>query len=483
MRKKVKAKYIIAYENNEFVVYENGEMVYENDKILEIGKKIDAICDKEIDYGNAIISPGFIDMNALGDIDHSLFYSEQSNPEKMFWSKKYFEQGAKEAMTQEEEAFKSQYAYAQLISHGITTAMPITCVYYKKAGETYEELEAALEHAVNMGLRAYLGPSYISAMHIYDEMDKKQKIMYMEKEGYKGLENAKKFAQKYNGAADDLIRTVMVPERIELQTEDILKETKKFANENNLIMRLHAAQGKFEYEFIMKQYQMSPIAYLEKMNLLDKKTLIPHALYASGNLDVADKGDRDLEILRDTGTSIIHCPLVQARNGQVLKSFGRYRRFGINVCMGTDTYPTDFFQIIRLASSLAMGVDEDHQSHYYKEFYEAATIGAAKALGREDIGRLCSGAKADFIVVDLSDFQMGVCDDPIRTMFMCANGSDVKHVVINGRTVLENGKLPNFDYEKVQYKAQQYYEKMKNSFIERSAYPSQEFCQYSYKMK
>ena len=91
--------------------------------------------------------------------------------------------------------------------------------------------------------------------------------------------------------------------------------------------------------------------------------------------------------------------------------------------------------------------------------------------------------KADFIVVDLSDFQMGVCDDPIRTMFMCANGSDVKHVVINGRTVLENGKLPNFDYEKVQYKAQQYYEKMKNSFIERSAYPSQEFDQYSYKMK
>lgn len=483
MRTKVKAKYIIAYENNNIVIYENGEMVYEGNEIIEVGKHIEMPCDKVEDYGDAIISPGFIDLDALGDIDHALFYEEQDHPEKLYWSKKYFEQGPHEAMSAEEEAFKSLYAYAQLISHGITTAMPITCVYYKKAGETFEEIEAAKDHAIRLGLRTYLGPSYISAMHIYDEEQKCQKIMYMEEEGWKGLERAEEFAKRFDGAGNDLIKAVMVPERIELQTEDILKETKKFARQNHLLMRLHAAQGKFEYDYIQKKYHMSTIAYLDHIGLLDEKTLIPHALFTSGNLDVEDQSNDDLDILLKNRTSIIHCPLVYSRNGRRLKSFGRFRKYGINVSMGTDTYPTDFFQNIRAGSSLAMTVDTDNKANYYKEFFEAATIGGAKALGREDLGRLCKGAKADFIVVGMSQFHIGTMDDPIRTMCMCANGQDVKHVVIDGRTVLDKGIIPDFDYEKVQAMAQKYYEKLKNSFIQRSSFPETDFFQYSYPIK
>lgn len=483
MRVKVKAKYIIAWENEKFVVFENGEMLYENNEIKEIGKTINLSYDEMIDYGNAIISPGFIDLNALGDIDHSLFYAEQDNLDKMIWSEKYFEMGAREAMSPEEEAFKSKYAFAQLISHGITTAMPITCVYYKKAAETYEEMEAAVQNAKEIGIRAYLGPSYISGMHVYDNIRKAQTVRYMEKEGAKGLERAKEFAKKYNGAANDMVRTVMVPERIELQTEEILRETKRFTKDWNLIMRLHAAQSNFEYDFIQNKYHQSPIAYLKSIGLLDEKTLIPHVTHASGNIEVEDKSDEDLKILRDAGSSVIHCPLVQARTGRVLNSFGRYERNGINVCMGTDTFPTDFFEIIRLASSMAMMINHNYKESYYKKFFEAVTINAAKALGRDDLGRLCKGAKADFFVLDLNKFDIGVYDDPIRTMFMCAHGSDISHVIINGKTVLKDGKIVDFDYEKIQYLAQRYYDKMKDSYISRSAFPKENFYQYSYEIK
>ena len=217
---------------------------------------------------------------------------------------------------------------------------------------------------------------------------------------------------------------------------------------------------------------------------MDDKTLIPHALYASGNLNVADQSNDDLDILRDCHTSVIHCPLVYSRNGQLLKSFGRYRKHGINMCMGTDTFPTDFFKNIRAGSALAMSVDSDCRSNYYKAFYEAATIGGAKALGRDDLGKLAKGAKADYIVVDLSGFHIGVCDeDPIRTMCMCANGNDITHVVINGRKVMNDRIIPDFDYEQVKFKAQQYYEKMKASFMERSSFSKEKFYQNSYRLK
>ena len=63
-------------------------------------------------------------------------------------------------MTPEEEAFKSLFAYTQLIMNGVTTAMPITSTYYKRWADTYEEEEAGIHHAGKLGLRLYTSPSY-----------------------------------------------------------------------------------------------------------------------------------------------------------------------------------------------------------------------------------------------------------------------------------------------------------------------------------
>ena len=52
------------------------------------------------------------------------------------------------------------------------------------------------------------------------------------------------------------------------------------------------------------------------------------------------------------------------------------------------------------------------------DVYRAVTLGGSALLGREDLGRLAPGAKADMIAVDLEDFHMGAVDDPIRTIFM-----------------------------------------------------------------
>ena len=65
MKKKIKARYIIANENGKTVIYEDGEMLYEEGKILRVGHNVGEDCDSCIDYGNAIVSPGFIDLYAL----------------------------------------------------------------------------------------------------------------------------------------------------------------------------------------------------------------------------------------------------------------------------------------------------------------------------------------------------------------------------------------------------------------------------------
>ena len=112
--------------------------------------------------------PGFIDLNALGDIDHDILHTEafsnirsSLNP-----SEEYFEKGTHEVMTAEEEAFKSLYAYTQLIMHGITTAMPITSTYYKNGRILMKRKRRVFHHAGRLGLRLYTSPSYQCGLNV-----------------------------------------------------------------------------------------------------------------------------------------------------------------------------------------------------------------------------------------------------------------------------------------------------------------------------
>ena len=88
-------------------------------------------------------------------------------------------------------------------------------------------------------------------------------------------------------------------------------------------------------------------------------------------------------------------------------------------------------------------------------------------MGREDLGRLAPGAKADMIAVDLEDFHMGAVDDPIRTIFMCGCGRDVKMSVINGKTVMKDRTIEGVDLEEIKAKGQKYYDKMRMGYMER----------------
>lgn len=466
---KIKGKYVIGYNGNDHVIFEDGQVVYENDTIIYVGHDYSGKVDEVIDAGNSIVSPGFIDLDALGDIDHALIFNEISPEMKksLFWSEGYFDNDRKEWMSTEEEAFKSLYAYSQLIMHGVTTAMPITSVNYKKCAETYEEIVAAAHHAGKLGLRVYLGPSYVSGMHVI-QSNGDMKVKWMIEEGKEGLERAVKFIERFDGAYDGLINGVLVPERVELQTEEILIKSKEYAESFGCPIRLHAAQGEFEYNEIFNKHNKSTIAYLNDIGFLDENILIPHVIYASGYSKLQDKTDDDLEILVNTGATVIHCPLVYSRSGQALESFGRYIRNGINMSMGTDTFPPDMIKNFAIGSSLAMHVDNSRPENYFREFFRAATLGGAKALGRDDLGRLAEGAKADIIIIDLSGYHMGTIDDPIRTLCLSGSGRDVTTSIINGKIVMKDRVIPNFDYKEAQERAQKYYEKMKASYLGRS---------------
>lgn len=482
---KLKAKYVIGFDGDDHVILEDSEVVYENDTIIYVGKNYPREVDEVIEAGNAVISPGFIDLNALGDIDHDILHLEASSDKQknLLWSKSYVENGHHEVMTAEEEAFKSLYAYSQLILHGITTAMPITSVFYKKWAETYEELAAAANHAGRLGLRIYLGPSYQSGIRVV-EPDGTIKLYWDEEAGREGLERAVKFVEEFDGAYNGLVKGMLAPERIECQTEESLKQTKYYSEKLDVPIKLHAAQGSYEYHTILEKYGMTPIQYLYNLGFLGPKTGIPHAHFIAGFSEALPGEGDDLAFLTETNTTVIHCPLIIGRHASALESFAKYKRSGINLAMGTDTFPPDMFQNIRTGSMLSRLIEKDVEDSTYADLYRAATLGGANFLGRNDLGRIAVGAKADIIVIDLDGFHMGVIDDPIRTIIASGSGRDVKLSIINGRLVMQDRKIPGLDLEEIKSKGQKYFNKMRKGYLERDyqQLPENELLPSSFKI-
>ena len=77
----------------------------------------------------------------------------------------------------------------------------------------------------------------------------------------------------------------------------------------------------------------------------------------------------------------------------------------------------------------------------------AATVGGAKALGRDDIGLLAPGKKADLVVVDLAHPHMRPLHDPLRSLIYTAAERAVSDVYVDGRKVVEKGRVLGLDQE------------------------------------
>lgn len=485
MKTKIKAKYLIGYENNDHMILHDAELVYEADKIIFVGYDYPLPVDQVIDASDAMVSPGFIDLNALGDVDHELVHNEHNNQLNLLWSQSYYQKGPREFFSAEEEAFKSLYAYVHLILNGVTTAMPITSVFYKRWAETYAEIEAAAHHAGKLGLRIYLGPSYQAGIRVV-KPDSSIEVMWREEEGKAGLQRAVDFVKKFDGAYDGLIRGMFAPERIETQTPALLQETRRYADELGVPVRLHAAQGNYEFFEILKRHKKTPIQYLYDLGFLGPMVSIPHMIYINTYKKAGLQSPvDDLDLIRETQTTAIHCPLVMALHSEFLDTFSRYKRAGVRMALGTDTFPPDIIKNIFIGSYLSRVLEGSTQDCTFADYFRTATLGGAQALNRDDLGKLTPGAKADMIIIDMSGFHLGPLDDPIRTFMLSGSGRDIRTSIINGKIVMQDREIAGIDFPAIQEKGQNYYQKLRQSYRVRAIQdlPEEEFFPPSFKMR
>jgi len=464
----ITAQWVVGHRDGRHVLLPGGEVVLERDRIVFVGHGYGGAVARRVDFGAALVGPGFIDLDALSDLDTTVlgFDNQPAWRKGRVWPTTYMAAGPREMYTAEELAWQKRYAFAHLLRNGITTALPIASLFYREWGETRAEFAAAADAAGELGLRVYLGPAYRTGNQVVDAAGTIG-TYYDEERGLRSLDDAIRFCRDFEGGRDALVRTMLAPDRIETCTPELLRRSAAAARDLDVPIRLHCCQSRIEYELVLKQHGMSPPEWLASLGVLSPRALLPHGTFVSGSRRIARPG-RDLEIIRDGGASLVHCPLVSARGGNVIESFRSYRALGLTIGLGTDTWPADMVENMRIGIMLCRVVEGDAGAVRAEDYYDAATLGGARALRRDDLGRLAPGARADLTVFDLTGPHLGQVIDPIQTMMLSGRGSDFRTVIVDGRVSMHDGTIPGVDWAAFAAQAQRQFAGLMARYPERT---------------
>jgi cytosine/adenosine deaminase-related metal-dependent hydrolase len=132
-----------------------------------------------------------------------------------------------------------------------------------------------------------------------------------------------------------------------------------------------------------------------------------------------------------------------------MESYAKYRDRGINIGLGTDIFPQNMVNEIRLGAILSKVVDIDSVAGTAPDLFNSATVYGANALGRRDLGRIQVGAKVDLVLVSLGSIRMSPIRDPIRNLVYGATDQDIDTVIVDGKTIVEDGKVLGMDEHKL----------------------------------
>ena len=438
VRRRIDASHIIAYQQGEHRYLQDGVIVTEGNEILHVGPTFDGQVDETIDAKGKIVTPGFINTHAHlyeSPLDKS-FVEDMGS--RQFYLSGLFEYlpVRSAAMDPEGNAASLAYSMAELLRTGTTTVLEI--------GSHGEE---AIRQADRFGVRLYVGQGYRSGRWYTDD-GRSVKYDWDEAAGERGLAAAIQFIEQHDGQQNDRIKGFLSPSQVDTCTESLLRQSRDAATRLGVPLTLHASQSVNEFQEMTRRHGVSPIEWLRDIGFLGPDVILGHAILLAGGSWVNYHGD-DIAILADTGTSVAHAVWVFARRGIAMESFGRYLARGVNMTLGTDTCPQSMIESLRWAAVVGKIVDRRTEVATAADVFNAATLGGAKALGRDDLGRIAAGAKADLLLWEGESLFMVPLRDPVRNIVYSAQAEDLATVLIDGEVVMRDRQIPGVEIDQL----------------------------------
>jgi len=430
------AEWVVGWDaNREGHVYlRDADVAFRGNQITHVGPASGIEAEHVVDGRGLMVMPGVVSIHAHPGLEPmgKGFFEDVAT--KHLWMSRLYEYIFLLWPDEESCLAATQVGLCELLKSGCTTVADLAFMW-----------PGWFDTMVASGMRAYLCPMVRSGRW-YTPDGRAVLYEWDEAESERQFDAGLEIIDAAEGHASGRLKGMLGPAQVDTCTADFFHKCRDAAERRNLQLHTHVSQGVVEFLEMVRRHGKTPIEWMHDIGVLGPNTIVGHAIFVDQHPWVNFHSRRDLDILAETGTTVAHCPRVFAQRGVLLHSFGAYRAAGINVAIGTDTYPLNMVEEMRLAGILSKVASGHVDLLRTEHVFEAATVGAARALHRDDIGRLAPGAKADIVLVDLAHPSIRPVRDPIKSLIYSGSADAVRDVYVDGRLVVSNGNVLTIDY-------------------------------------
>ena len=335
-------------------------------------------------------------------------------------------------LTPQMMASASKLALVELLLSGCTTAADHHYLFPEDVGDA---IDIQVEQARKLGIRVTLTRGSMSLGEDQGGLPPQSTVQ----DEQVILDDSARLIKAYHESGPDaMVQIALAPCSPFSVSTELMKASASLARQHGVRLHTHLAETHDETAFCQQMFGLRPLDYLEHVGWLDNDVWLAHGIHFD---------DDEIKRLGKAGTGISHCP-----SSNMVLSSGICRTLeleaaGVPVGLGVDGSASNdgsnMIQEVRQAMLLGrLRYNADEMTHH--SAFRIATEGSAKCLGRDDIGKLAVGKKADLALFSLNEARFSGAGDPLAALLLCG-AHQADHVMVAGEWRVKNGMIEGLD--------------------------------------
>ena len=396
--------------------------------IAAVGSGEEPESEEQLDLGGALVTPGLV--NTHHHLYQTLTRARAQDSTLFEWLVELYPVWAR--LDAESEYAAARTGLAELARSGCSTVFDHHYVFPRGRSGI---LEAELQAASELGLRfvASRGSMDLGASHGGLPPDSLVET----------LDEILTDTERVAGLADgDLLQIAVAPCSPFSVTRQLMVESAALARRLGLRLHTHLAETADEDEFCRERYGCTPVEYLIDVGWLGDDVWCAHCVHV---------GVDDLAQFARHGVGVAHCPASNMRLGAGVAPVREMLDAGVHVGLGVDGSASnergDLMFEVKQALLVARGRGGP-KAMTAREALRLGTRGGAAVLGRDDIGSLEPGKRADIAVWRTDGLELAGAGDPVAGLVL-SGPHRVDRLYVGGVPVVRGGHLVRADEDEI----------------------------------
>ena len=225
-------------------------------------------------------------------------------------------------------------------------------------------------------------------------------------------------------------------------SRELMRDAALLARDKGVMLHTHLAENDEDIAYSLAQFGCRPGQYAEDLGWTGADVWHAHCVKLDGS---------EIDLFARSGTGVAHCPCSNCRLGSGIAPVRAMRDAGVKVALGVDgSASNDAGNLIAEArmAMLLQRVAKGADAMSAREVLEIATLGGAQVLGRDDLGSIEPGKRADLAIWDMTGIEAAGSWDPVAALVLCGP-TRARGLIVEGREVVRDGQMVTLDLPRV----------------------------------